>query len=1646
MRTLTLITTSLFLGFLSLPGFGQHTPDGFYDAVRRDTESLGAVSTRMTGTPENAEASQWLERELRELENVQIWTHEFPVWMPQVERATLTVDAGPMAGTHEVFPLWPDLVRLNTTGPEGIQGQVIYVGDGSMANLSARSLRGNIAAMEMSAYNNWKQPFAMNAAAVLLLGSPDDRQASPAAQAQYRPRYYIPDGDLANAIRAQGLSDAVVHSDMSWERVTARNLYALVPSAESGNGLSAVAMAAAYDAMSLVLGQAPGAENALDAAFLLNLARETAASPPPRSVLFAFVDANAMNQLGMRQFLTMLTVTESDTTRLEYVRVDTRLTEENDELVELMLEIGTGIEALEQIHNKRRFRGVQRAFKDVLSPEMLRLREDIAQLRLDIYAAERELAGAVDRADEQRQMEAGAEIDRLRALLEENTSRNAFLNRILQQVLTPAPITEEIVPEALQVLERAGARVVDQAASQRERMDAFVRTDEIRNEILAALGKEPGTSPVEFLVGVDLSDAGFTVGPGLFGGHLQQNAGTQARDFIRWLRQNLADENRSLWNNAPPGVPASTIDHASLVGTESPRSFNFSNTALLTSPAASFQMPAVTWKTLGGTRDRVDTPRDRVDQLDWERLHPQILASRQVLSHMVSDETFNPSTTGFTRGNPTWRRPWGSFVRESVGETVPRNPVSGALVTLVPTGSLNGTLHDAPGIRRYEFAMTRDDGGFTFPPMAGGLPAPVAQTHVYGFRLDEHGRITHGRADNTSSVQGHLSSGFNLNAWARHASPARLMEFEGRELNGPEFFDPRFLEPLSSFQLIDPMTGGRPRQGQFTVIDGQMWGLLPPDSRWQMILRAGTASNRMILMNLDRELAVNPDMQPQQALRRGFELGEPLPSTPAHVSARDFHTINSWRLQTFQSAGITSKVLNDIHAEAETMLTKADAALETGAGDQVELYAIQALSNAFRVYEALLATGKDVTRGAIFLMILIVPFSVAMERLLFSCVKIGSRIQISFGIFLGMSLMLWSFHPAFRITNQPLIILMAFAVLLLSLFVIILIFRKFEADLEEFRSRQAESGGATARRGGVISSAVWLGIANMRKRKLRTFLTAITIVLITFALLAFSSATTYQNKRDFAISSAPPPYAGVLIKKPAMAPFHPRALSYVTALAREYPVIPRYWVTSTDHDWALHARNLETGDQASLQGALGLSPLESGLAVPEEWLEGWERFREGNACFLSESQAQALNLSPGDRVGLGGRELILAGTFDPATVEGSLTMLDGQSLLPFDFSIQSDADSGSAQAAGSLDADSIEGEQDLPRIPPDSLIIIPDTVARELGGSLRSMALVTPDHATAAEQVQLLSNVLAFPLFYSTEEGTNVIAAAPLLPNIPRNLLTPLVLAALIIFNTMLNSVAERKQEIYIYTSLGLAPVHVGMLFLSEAVTYGLMGSVFGYVAGQGLATVLTHFGLMGGITLNYSGSSVILVMGLVIGVVVLSSLVPAIMAGKLASPSDEMKWTVPQPVDGKIRDQLPFTVHRDAAPGLISYIHSYMTAHEDGTIGHFSSADTRLLPSSGETVVGLEGTLWLAPYDLGVRQDLSIRIVPDAEEGEEVCKILIELTHVAGQINSWWKQNRSFLKDLRNQLLGWRKVPTERILQYIDEFEAKRVQESARS
>jgi hypothetical protein len=297
-----------------------------------------------------------------------------------------------------------------------------------------------------------------------------------------------------------------------------------------------------------------------------------------------------------------------------------------------------------------------------------------------------------------------------------------------------------------------------------------------------------------------------------------------------------------------------------------------------------------------------------------------------------------------------------------------------------------------------------------------------------------------------------------------------------------------------------------------------------------------------------------------------------------------------------------------------------------------------------------------------------------------------------------------------------------------------------------------------------------------------------------------------------------------------------------------------------------------------------------------------------------------------------------------------------------------------------------------------------------------------------------LSKRFSLAMFAGFDDGVRLVAASNLSSvSGAGQVAIPLAIAGLIIFNTMLGSIAERRREIHVYTSLGLAPMHVGALFVAEALTYGLLGTVFGYVIGQGVGTALLKFGWLGNVTLNYSGTSAILTMGLILLIVLLSALVPARVASKIAAPSIDRSWKVPQPSGDEIRAHLPFTINRTAADGALAYLADFFEAHQEGSIGKFSAGKLSVIPPiDGTASRGLRALIWLTPFDLGVRQKLTLTIHPG--EFPEIFEVEVLLQRLSGDDGSWHRMNRTFLTELRQQFLQWRTLTPQRMMQYVEE------------
>ena len=78
-----------------------------------------------------------------------------------------------------------------------------------------------------------------------------------------------------------------------------------------------------------------------------------------------------------------------------------------------------------------------------------------------------------------------------------------------------------------------------------------------------------------------------------------------------------------------------------------------------------------------------------------------------------------------------------------------------------------------------------------------------------------------------------------------------------------------------------------------------------------------------------------------------------------------------------------------------------------------------------------------------------------------------------------------------------------------------------------------------------------------------------------------------------------------------------------------------------------------------------------------------------------------------------------------------------------------------------------------------------------------------------------------------------------------------------------------------------------------------------------------------------------------------------------------------------------------------------------------------------------LDLMVWLAPYDLGVSQRVSLRTLP-SEEIDGIYRIEILLERVSGDVASWQRLNTRFLSVLRKRFLVWRTIPLEMRAEYV--------------
>ncbi|MCE5238206.1 M28 family peptidase [bacterium] len=1601
------------------------TSDTNYEAVTAAVDQrrieqfvaqLAGLGSRVTGYPGCARAARLVEQQFRNL-GLEVSTEKFNVLVPvprydaKGRAASISIAGGQ---EFEILPLWPNLVQMPKTPPGGLSGRLIYAGKGDLQSFNGQDVADSIVMLDFDCGREWFNAPLLGAKAVLFIepletirGEAEQKFLSMPVNI---PRFWIPKetSDLLLATAAQqGRVDVNIRCDIDWQKVEGENILGRMRGTDPRLQKQQVVIQAYYDSIAVAPTLAPGAENASSIAALMELIRTFKACPPKRSITFLATAGHFEAMAGEKAFLER---------RYRGARSERYV----KKLYGLVRQSRRGLDEAAASVWEEETPGLDTEPKteDQIAEERIRalgrVSRAVRQAEKKLRAATR-LAVKAQRTDPNRGKLYERKLDE--AELARRLELIAHLQQTLPAMQSAVQGVDDLVRQARPLRRGADTTAREQALSAIQK--AIFDTSDTMD-----FSKED----VSLWLTVDLSSHNRACGV-FFKGYFYNY-----REDIQWKYSQIGKKAREYGDIIARfmAVDAASrfVDGINALKGKNWQTYMSGKLALSNEVATVMGVPAVGFATINDSRPWVDTPLDIPKHMEFGNLYDQTSFLACLLADMVS--ITEPRDLYDLELEDNYVEAKGRLVLfDPEVSTFPDEPVPNA-VAVARTGQKT-----AMGVRCEIFDKVGKDGRLHI----AGLPnvrARGGEIPVEGYLLDPaDGRVSMAP---DMGVNGNEAYPFKLKA-DQDIKPITCVMFACQSMAIFDMVDQRFFQLLREIHIYDATSDATPYQyGYCLPLPPQQFEstyepvalvFAPAGTNVKLTMGASVLGLRFVLV---APTAKNPD-------GAGYLVdNHPSMYATPYLVARDMVELDQNRIDQLEAHGIKNNRVQKAHQQAKEYLVAASGFLKDRLYDRFLTAARSAWAFESRAYPDVRATGNDVIKGVLFYLAMLMPFAFFAERLLIASPDIRWQIVGFFGIFMLVFLLIALVHPAFAITFTPVIILLAFIILALTMIVISIIVQKFEEQMKEVRYEQTGIRTADMGRLSASAAAFSLGISNMRRRQVRTILTCLTLVLLTFTVLSCTSVVTGVRTNRILLPYKAP-YDGIMIRDKTWEPIGEptaRVMRNEFSDKNTYSVAPRAWYFSSKVGDQSFVDVTNEGQTYSATAMVGLSPQETQVSRPQQaLLPGGRWFEEGEtlAAIIPEAMAEKLKISTEDAaagaktISVFGVQLRVIGIMSSSRFK-KLEDLDGEPITPVDYLLMQEQQQQQQQQAAGQKMSEDELREYI-HLAPDSCFIVPYSFLIGQGGQLRSVAIAmrAPSLDSAKKLVQTNLDELMSRIelnLYGGMGGTTFLCSAVSQTGFKnmQELVIPILIAAMICLNTMLGSVYERVREIYIYSSLGLAPTHIAALFIAEACVYAILGAVAGYLFGQVISKVLAETGLLAGLNLNYSSLSAVGSTIIIMLTVLLSVIYPARRASEIASPGIERRWHLPEPKGDEIDMKLPFTVTGDQALGVNMFLNEYLAAHADYSLGNFSTADIVFGTIENEYGEGFEQALmvWLAPYDLGVSEKLHLRTVPT--EDAEVYQIEALIIRESGDQSSWLRVTRNFINMLRKQYLLWRTFP----------------------
>jgi hypothetical protein len=1553
-------------------------------AFQMDISALTNGPHRLTGTPESEAAFDYVAERIAATNPDQVIVQEFPTLQLEVLRCELVMGGRSL----DLQPMRPNGIIPPVTPPEGITGRLVKLGTGTREAFSGHHVKGAIVVLDYNSGEEWLRAFRLGAKAVIFVANPE----AEAWHAHYvdthvnLPRFFFA-GEI-NAL-PEG-TEVTLHSEVVWKSVTGRNLFAYYEGSDpvfSQGQEEVITLAAQLDTFGEVPFLSPGGRGAANVAGLLKVGSALADNRPQRHILLAFFDAQSQAHLGAARFFRALENRRTSGTvqaRSDALEAEWAFSEAMSEHFSQPDPLLHQSMARRQLINRLRREAARQAY--AIADEIYALRLERLQLK------------ARDNTDNE----------------PADTARLAEIERLIEETYQPEKDDWNDVRRLL-----GEDRTEEATGSQAEKLDVIHdevqlgltrRREEMRIErravasdqaLLELLGDKWIALHAELKLGDQTPRWGVVIGgdsefhsiddiPGLYGkvqgSFLRASEALAERGYpLGLFERSSADQSlpytRVLW--AAPFL----VHSGEIAGM-----FGIYNLCLATAQESLV---------------REGTPVDLPSRLDAVRIEAQV---DEIISLLIGNEATREVAVASQAGlslrrgvvaNKDYALP--VFTNDTVsgptvmgvlpGSSLPNMPMRDAVVQITinePT-RLAYNNRKPYAFQNFIVSLTTENGTYEVGPLREGWPWGLANSFSAVF--DSRGEVAY-----ISDFETVRTGRERINVFPAQAGwfvlPPQTDIYKG--IDGMILLSARDNGSLQS------------NKSYLQVSDGvAAWYADPREEGVKVFsLPLGVALNSGPASPWDSD-EVN-------SLGTGFPMGHDWsPHALGRRSALDLWRLNDSRLQLLQDKNIVDSSLAELHGRAEDLLLET---IDEPVNLENEATEVSAFMASRAVYTKTRAMVDDIVFAVLLLLGLSLPFAFALERLLIGSTTIYKQMGWFCGFFLITFLLLFLTHPAFAIANTPVIIFLGFAILILSVLVISIITQRFETELKVLQGMPATVHAADVSRMGTLMAAMQMGISTMRRRPFRTALTAVTIILLTFTILSFASFGTRSGVvRLFAAPA--PNYSGVFVHRVNWGEFNNDIMEVVRGRwGDQFPIFERRWISpATDEDPGILITRTDGSNPVSVPAVLGIEP---GEFSARPGLQDLLQSDLNGEILMTSAVARAIGVRPGDEVLLAGISLRVGTPTDPVALS-TVNDMDGESILPVDFT-----ETGATGEIAAGGADGMETPMNWTSLPGDDIVIVSADVAARLGAGLRGWTIYTEDFAQSAAIADDLARMLPMPVAATLANGVHrhvlgtVVAASGV-----SDLIFPVLLGGLVIFGTMLGSVADREREIYTFSALGLAPRHVATLFFAESLIYSIIGGMGGYLLAQlvmAVLNVLAEQGLVSVPEMNMSSTNTIVTILIVMGTVMISAIYPALKASRSANPGLMRSWSPPDPKGNLIDMVFPFTVSEYDITGVVSFLKEHFENHSDVGLGHFMASETRIVRETDG--LGVRSELALAPFDLGVSQQFHFRSTPSEIPGIDEVRICLERR--SGQPKDWKRLNRVLLDDLRQQFLIWRALP----------------------